>query len=304
MPGSPGSSNFGYTDHGNLNGLGDDDHTQYPFFTTGTGSPVGAVTPQRVGHIYVATDLENAWIATNTTNADWEQIDASGGGGGGGGGGGSGPSVSTGSGAPVSTPSAEGDIYIDTTNDQSYMAVGTASSSDWKQTSNLPQGITSLIDDTTPQLGGDLDTNGNKIQGAQQTLTFVASSINLSTPAPATTGVAQLINSHGAPMRVDLTGFTETRVTVMRGSTTRADLTLAIKYKTGAPTGTYGDYSALGASSTEVEILCPTGNTFYQSSWISLASGAIADDISLAMCWTDGTSGSNVALIRVMLELR
>jgi hypothetical protein len=152
MPSSPGSINVGYTDHGNLNGLGDDDHTQYPYFTTGTGSPVGAVTPQRVGHIYVATDLENAWIATNTTNADWEQLDAAGGGGG--------PSVSTGAGAPVSTPSAEGDIYIDTTNDVSYMAVGTASSGDWKQTSNLPQGLTSVSQDTNPTLGGNLDGGG------------------------------------------------------------------------------------------------------------------------------------------------
>ena len=154
MPASPGSSSFFnlIVDHGGIQGLTDDDHTQYPFFSTGTGTPVGAVTPQRVGHIYVATDLENAWIATNTTNADWEQLDAAGGGGG--------PSVSTGAGAPVSTPSAEGDIYIDTTNDQSYMAVGTASSSDWKQTSNLPQGITSVSDDTSPTLGGDLDGGG------------------------------------------------------------------------------------------------------------------------------------------------
>ncbi len=335
MPGSPGSSNFGYTDHGNLNGLGDDDHTQYPYFTTGTGTPVGAVTPQRVGHIYVATDLENAWIATNTTNSDWEQLDAAGGGGGG-----SGPSVSTGAGVPGSPPSAEGDIYIDTTNDQSYMAVGTASSSDWKQTSNLPQGITSVSDDTSPTLGGNLDgggfaitnignidgrdvsADGTKLDGIESgatadqseaeiralqeyhlTLMFVASSINISTPAPASSGVAQLINSHGAPMRVNLSEYTRARVTVMRGTTTRTNLKLAIKYKTGAPTGTYGDYSPLGTASTEVEIACPTGNTFYQSAWIDLASGAIADDISLAMCWTDGNSGSNVALVRVMLEL-
>ena len=152
MPASPGSSSFFnlIVDHGGIQGLTDDDHTQYPYFTTGTGTPVGAVTPQRVGHIYIDTSGENAWIATNTTNADWEQIDASGGG----------ASVSTGSGAPTSTPSAEGDIYIDTTNDQSYMAVGTASSSDWKQTSNLPQGITSVSDDTSPTLGGDLDGGG------------------------------------------------------------------------------------------------------------------------------------------------
>ena len=41
--------------------------------------------------------------------------------------------ISTGSGAPVSTPSAEGDVYVDTTNDDVYIAAGTASSADWKQ---------------------------------------------------------------------------------------------------------------------------------------------------------------------------
>jgi hypothetical protein len=47
------------------------------------------------------------------------------------GGGGGGASVSSGSGAPASTPSAVGDIYIDTTADIPYIATGTASSADW-----------------------------------------------------------------------------------------------------------------------------------------------------------------------------
>ena len=42
------------------------------------------------------------------------------------------PIISSGSGAPSSTPNKVGDIYIDTTNDISYIATGTASSSDWK----------------------------------------------------------------------------------------------------------------------------------------------------------------------------
>ena len=44
-----------------------------------------------------------------------------------------GPSVSTGSAAPVSTPGAEGDIYVDTTNDNIYFATGTASANDWQE---------------------------------------------------------------------------------------------------------------------------------------------------------------------------
>lgn len=43
------------------------------------------------------------------------------------------PIITTGAGAPASTPAAEGDIYVDTTNDNVYAAAGTASSADWKQ---------------------------------------------------------------------------------------------------------------------------------------------------------------------------
>lgn len=45
--------------------------------------------------------------------------------------------VTSGSGAPSSTPSKVGDIYIDTTSDDAYIAVGTASSADWEK-SNAP----------------------------------------------------------------------------------------------------------------------------------------------------------------------
>lgn len=45
---------------------------------------------------------------------------------------GGGSSATSGAGAPSSTPSAVGDIYIDTTNDVAYIATDTVSSSDWK----------------------------------------------------------------------------------------------------------------------------------------------------------------------------
>lgn len=41
------------------------------------------------------------------------------------------PIISSGSGAPSSTPTKVGDIYIDTTGDVAYVAVGTADSGDW-----------------------------------------------------------------------------------------------------------------------------------------------------------------------------
>jgi len=106
------------------------------------------------GSIWVDATGEEVYLCASaaTGAAEWRQV-ASGGGGGG-------ISISTGGAPPTVAPSAEGDIYIDTTNDQSYMAVGTASSSDWKQTSNLPQGLTSVSDDTSPTLGGNLDGGG------------------------------------------------------------------------------------------------------------------------------------------------
>lgn len=46
------------------------------------------------------------------------------------------PAISSGAGAPASTPSKVGDIYIDTTNDDAYIAVGTASSGDWEKSND------------------------------------------------------------------------------------------------------------------------------------------------------------------------
>ena len=46
------------------------------------------------------------------------------------------PIISSGAGAPASTPSKVGDIYVDTTNDDAYIAVGTASSADWEKSND------------------------------------------------------------------------------------------------------------------------------------------------------------------------
>lgn len=41
--------------------------------------------------------------------------------------------ASNGAGVPTSTPAGIGDTYVDTTNNRAYIAMGTASSSDWKK---------------------------------------------------------------------------------------------------------------------------------------------------------------------------
>lgn len=64
------------------------------------------------------------------------------------------PLVSTGSGAPVTTPDAIGSIYVDTLNDNIYMAVGTTNSADWIQVdggggAGTLQAVTDLGNTTT-----------------------------------------------------------------------------------------------------------------------------------------------------------
>ena len=92
--------------------------------SSGAGAPTS--TPDKVGDIYVDTTNDDAYIATGTSSsADWEISQD--------GGSESAPNISSGAGAPTSTPGKVGDIYIDTTNDDAYTAVGTSSSADWEK---------------------------------------------------------------------------------------------------------------------------------------------------------------------------
>ena len=58
------------SDHGNLVGLGDDDHTQYALLSSQAGAPVS--TPTRVGQINIDTTSDIVYVATGTaSSADW-----------------------------------------------------------------------------------------------------------------------------------------------------------------------------------------------------------------------------------------
>lgn len=61
--------------------------------------------------------------------------------------------IFTGAGAPSSTPTALGQHYIDTTNDDSYISVGTASSADWQLTAG-GGGTTYTFSDSLNEYGG------------------------------------------------------------------------------------------------------------------------------------------------------
>lgn len=79
----------------------------------------------------------------------------------------------------VNSDYSVGSVWIDTTNDNAYICVdATAAAAVWKSTN-----LTELLDDLTPQLGGNLDTNTKNIQfgdasvaGTDNTLVFGAGS--------------------------------------------------------------------------------------------------------------------------------
>lgn len=64
-----------------------------------------------------------------------------------------------------------GSIWIDVTNDKSYIAVDVSTGAAvWNDlTASAGGGISNVVEDTTPQLGGDLDMNGNNITAAGPT---------------------------------------------------------------------------------------------------------------------------------------
>lgn len=125
-------------DHGSIAGLGDDDHTQYTLISSGAGAP--GTTPSRVGLLYVDTTADDAYISTGTASSgDWTQVNNSAGSSDHGGLTGLSDDdhtqysiITSGAGSPSATPARVGAIYIDTTADDAYMAVGTTSG-DWVQ---------------------------------------------------------------------------------------------------------------------------------------------------------------------------
>lgn len=65
------------TDHGELDGLLDDDHTQYPYITSQAGAPTS--TPNRVGLINIDTTNDKVYIAVDTSSSsDWLDVSGAG----------------------------------------------------------------------------------------------------------------------------------------------------------------------------------------------------------------------------------
>jgi hypothetical protein len=78
--------------------------------------------------------------------------------------------------------------------------------------------------------------------------------------------------------KIDLTNYTQCRLTVLKkGTAGAAAAKLILKYKAGSWTQTIANYSDIGTS--EVSVAINVTNTLLQSAWINLVAGAKADVI-------------------------
>jgi len=60
------------------------------------------------------------------------------------------------------TSQGEGEIIYNSTDDEVYKNTGTVGTPVWE---TIGGGLENIVEDTTPQLGGDLDCNGKKLTG-------------------------------------------------------------------------------------------------------------------------------------------
>lgn len=71
--------------------------------------------------------------------------------------------VSTGDGAPVSTPEMTGAIYLDTTNEDFYIAKGTSGSSDWIQLTEYADFLNHIVDTTIHFTQSDISITASQV---------------------------------------------------------------------------------------------------------------------------------------------
>jgi len=111
-----------------------------------------------------------------------------------------------------------------------------------------------------------------------------------------------LFANSGMPMIVDLTNYTQIRLTVARSvNVSQAAAVLMLRYKTGTPTLSVGDYVIMGA--TEVEADITAVNTITNSGWISLVAGAQAE-VSISLVTNGGNGVQDPWFINVTVQAK
>lgn len=143
------------------------------------------------------------------------------------------PIVSSGAGGPVSTPTAVGDIYVDTTNDDAYTAVGTASSGDWQQ-NNDGGGGGGGVDTTGTPIANDFArfTDADTLEGRSAAEVRADLSLEVGTDvlAQQTVGIADdnLVEVDGTPNANEYARFTANGIEGRTEAELKTDLNLEI----------------------------------------------------------------------------
>lgn len=217
----------------------------------GSGSPVGVVTPDAEGDVYIDTTGPGLWQATGTGSSDWTQLGT--------GSGGDWGQASTahfsGAGFPggVVTPSGEGDLYVDFSTPALWQANGTGSS-DWQEIgtgSSQPLALLASSFDAGPNWGSGIAEwfdIGSSADGANARLAGATTSPPvLIDPASVVADVQQPstiaripvdADSFGAALTLWVTDLAGTNVLQVQvaASTTPGDTSLSIDWTTATAT--------------------------------------------------------------------
>lgn len=108
----------------------------------------------------------------------------------------------------ISEEYSPGSLWVDISNDKAYICLDNAEGAAvWTEVTVASGGLADIVDDTTPQLGGQLDVNGNAIgNGTLELITFVetASAVNEIEITNAATGNAPQLGVSGDDDNIDL----------------------------------------------------------------------------------------------------
>lgn len=176
------------------------------------------------------------------------------------------PTISSGAGTPASTPTKVGDIYIDTTGDDAYIAVGTASSADWEKSNDGAGGGLS-----------DGDKGDITVSSSGATWTIDNSVVSLAKQADVATSSVFYRKTAG-------TGAPE----VQTLATLKTDLGL-----TGTNTGDQTSIVGITGTKAQFDTAVTDGNILYVGDITQytdeLAQDAVGSMVDASLTYVDGT---------------
>jgi hypothetical protein len=278
-----------------------------PIALTKTGTAAPAVAPDFVGQLFLDTTNENIYIGIDTVNAaDFLQVN---------GGGAGGDLWSDVVDADI-VPDADGtrDLGADATRfaqayiDELHSTGGllVTESADHTNTPAAGKGEFWVRNDSpcvpvfTDDAGTDHVLNAGGGGGAPENLVVRFSDGVNPVNAFQGSGTAKLLED-AAVYKYDLSNYTQARLRCYKDDADPG-YKFGVRYKTGNPTLTLGDYGVMGATSTEIELAAATAG-YHESSWFDLDASAQAE-VSFAFVGLDITAPANASVHYYEIEFR